>query len=87
MPSPTAAPEPVVVAPESPVRLVGILHTGATLRAALSVRGELLVVGVGDDASGYRVLSIDEEGVRLRGPDGDELALAPPEPPSSAANP
>jgi hypothetical protein len=66
-------------APE-PVRLVGLVNRGGKLRAALSILGEVVVLGPGEEAEGYRVLSIDsDQGVRLRGPDGAERALAPGE--------
>jgi hypothetical protein len=46
--------------------------------AALSIGGQVEVVAVGDEAGGYRVLSIDEDaGVRLRGPDGFDRTVAP----------
>jgi hypothetical protein len=55
------------------------VHRGAGLRAALSILGNVVILGEGEEAEGYRVLSIDEEaGVRLRKPDGTEQALARP---------
>jgi hypothetical protein len=71
-----------VIAPSSPkpepVRLVGLIRRDGALRAALSIEGQVEVLGVGDEAEGYRVISIDEDvGVRLRGPDGLERAIAP----------
>lgn len=69
-----------IVASAPPVRLVGLVHRGGMLRAALSISGEVVILGPGEMVEGYRVLSIDdEEGVRLRGPDGAELALAGPD--------
>jgi hypothetical protein len=60
------------------MRLVGLVRKGGALKAAVSMWGETVVLGVGDEARGYQVLSIDEEGgVRLRGPDGSELTLLP----------
>lgn len=65
----TPAPEPVV-------RLTGFVRRGGTLRAALSVRGEVWLLAVGEAASGFTLLAADEEaGVRLRDPLGAELAL------------
>jgi hypothetical protein len=62
-------------APE-PVRLVGLVNRGGKLAAALSILGEVMVLGPGEEAEGYRVLSVDsDQGVRLRGPDGTERAL------------
>jgi hypothetical protein len=83
---PRPAPTPSVEAPAPPeplappaVRLVGLVHRGGALRAALSVRGTVVILGLGEEAEGYRVLSIDEDaGVRLAGPDGAEQMLAPP---------
>lgn len=67
--------------PEPPVRLVGLLRRGGRLRAALSLGGEVVIVGHGERAGQYSVLSIDDDrGVRLSGPDG-ELTLPPPEAP------
>jgi hypothetical protein len=58
------------------MRLVGLVRKGGALKAAVSMWGETVVLGVGDEARGYQVLSIDEEGgVRLRGPDGLEVTL------------
>lgn len=75
-----ATPPPLEAAPREPepVRLVGLVNRGGKLRAALSILGEVVVLGPGEEAEGYRVLSIDSDrGVRLRGPDGTERALAP----------
>jgi hypothetical protein len=72
MEAPRPTPEPV-----SPVRLIGYVRRGDNLRAVLSVRGATTVVGAGDDAEGYRVMAVDEDGVRLRTPAGDELVLKP----------
>jgi hypothetical protein len=61
-----------------PVHLVGLVRRDGALLAALSIGGEVEVVAVGDEAAGYRVLSIDEDaGARLRGPDGLERTVAP----------
>ena len=80
-PRPTAPPEtvpPTPAAPE-PVRLIGLVNRSGHVRAVLSVLGELAVVGPGDEVQGYRVLTIDEDRVRLRAPDGTERALARPD--------
>jgi hypothetical protein len=78
-PAPPIPPEPASRAP-APVRLVGLVNRGGKLRAALSILGEVVVLGPGEEAEGYRVLSVDpEQGVRLRGPDGAERSLAPGE--------
>jgi hypothetical protein len=80
-PAPTLAPAPPEVAEPSPspeprVRLVGLVRRGGALRAALAVDGETVVVGAGEAAGGYRVIAVDEEGVRVRAPDGSVLVLA-----------
>jgi hypothetical protein len=72
-------PVAAIVASAEPVRLVGLVQRGGTLRAALSISGEVVILGTGETAEGYRVLSIDAEGVRLREPDGAERALALPD--------
>ncbi len=71
----SSAPAP----PAEAVRLVGFVRRGGALRAALSVHGTVSVLGVGEEADGYSVLSIDEDtGVSVRRPDGDEVVLPPP---------
>jgi hypothetical protein len=86
-PAPQATPEPptpreAVSAVPEPVRLVGLVNRGGRLRAALFILGEVVVLAPGEEAEGYRVLSVDpDRGVRLRGPDGTERALAPGETP------
>jgi hypothetical protein len=69
-----SVPEP---SPSPLVRLVGLVHRGARTRAALALAGETVVLGAGETASGYTVVSIDEdEGVRVRTPDGGTIVLA-----------
>jgi hypothetical protein len=88
-PAPMAPPPPPVdaspaVSAEAPpaVRLIGLVHRRGELRAALSLLGNVVILGAGEEAEGYRVLSIDEEaGVRLRNPDGTEQSLSRPETP------
>lgn len=64
------------VAPPSPVRLVGFVERGQSLRAALVVDGETVLLAVGETAMGYTLVAADlSEGVRLTGPDGAELRL------------
>ena len=71
---PTFLPSP---SPDT-VHLVGLVRRDGALMAALSIGGQVEVVAVGDEAGGYRVLSIDEDaGVRLRGPDGFDRTVAP----------
>jgi hypothetical protein len=68
MPSPSPSPA---------VRLVGLVHRAGRTRAALAVAGDTVVLGAGETAAGYTVVSIDEdEGVRVRTPDGTIIVLA-----------
>lgn len=76
--APRAAPviQPPQPAPSPLVRLVGLLRRGGQTRAALAVAGDTIVLAAGESASGYTVVSIDEdEGVRLRTPDGSTIVL------------
>jgi hypothetical protein len=58
------------------VRLVGFIRRGGVLRAALSVDGEVVLTAPGETTSGFRVLSVDEEGgVRILDPEGSETTL------------
>ena len=68
------APEPPPAGP----RLVGLVLRAGRLMAALSVDGEVELAGPGDLAAGVRVLSVGEEGVRVRLADGSEQTLALP---------
>jgi hypothetical protein len=75
---PSVGSSPSPAASANPLRFIGLVRTGRTLKAALSMWGETVVLGEGEEARGYRVLSVDEEsGVRLKQPDGSELSLAP----------
>ncbi len=72
-PAPSAPP-----ATPNPVRLVGLVRRAGVLKAAVSIWGETVVLGPGEESRGYKVLSIDDEGsVRLKAPDGAELTLLP----------
>lgn len=74
-PEPSSAPEPQ----EEPVHLVGLLLRGGHPVAALSIFGSVEVAGAGETVLGYTVLAVDpEQGVRLRGPDGETLSLPSP---------
>jgi len=81
VPAETPRPAASVTAPPpapSPLRLIGLVRKGGALKAALSLWGETVILGAGEESRGYRVISIDEEaGVKVRGPDGVELALVP----------
>jgi hypothetical protein len=83
-PARLAPPPPIAVASAIPapapvlVRLVGLLRRGAQVRAALSIAGETHVLASGESAGGYTVVGIDEdEGVRVKTPDGSTIVLAP----------
>lgn len=79
--SPKPRPEPEVetaaAAPPVPpaVRFLGLVRRGGALKAALSFRGETVVLGVGEEEGGYRVTAVDDDGVRLVAPDGTTLTL------------
>jgi hypothetical protein len=78
MPAASDEAAPVAQPAEPPVRLVGILRRGGSLRAALSIRGELALLAVGEQASGFTLRELDEDaGARLEGPDGVILQLRP----------
>lgn len=64
--------------PPPRVRLVGLVLRGGRLVAALSIDDEVVLLGPGQSASGYSVLAVSEEAVRLRGADGHEETLALP---------
>jgi len=88
-PTPPAAPVPVTTlaarprpllppptAPPAPrVQLVGFVTRGGAPHAVLRADGETWVSGVGDRVGGYVVTAIEDESVRLRRPDGEELVL------------
>jgi hypothetical protein len=90
-PAPTAAPRSVAppVSPPAavaeavpePVRLVGLVRRAGRPRAVLSILGEVVILGAGEESEGYRVMSVDEEaGVTVRAPDGSERTFSRPEP-------
>ncbi|HET7295003.1 MAG TPA: hypothetical protein VFM88_21470 [Vicinamibacteria bacterium] len=62
------------------VRLVGFVRQAGRLRVALVVEGESVLLGEGEAASGYELISADvNDGVRLKAPDGAELFVPAPE--------
>lgn len=74
-------PSPSPAESASTPRLVGFLSQRGTLKAVLSLRGEVFVLAVGDEGGGYTLLAADEErGARLRGPDRSEVDLPLPGP-------
>jgi hypothetical protein len=70
----TEDPRPV----EPAARLVGLVHRGERLVAALVIDGQVVVVGEGESAGGFTVLGVSEEAVRLREPGGEEISLLLP---------
>lgn len=69
-----APPERAIAQPH----LVGFVRRAGRLLAALSIRGEVVLLGEGEEAEGHLVLSLDEDqGVRVRGPGGEEIVLEP----------
>lgn len=88
---PPAGPEPAVATPApwhptetlpspppDPLRLVGFVRTGASLRAVVAVSGQVVVVGPGEAIGEATVVGVDEDlGVTVRGPGGDTRRLAP----------
>jgi hypothetical protein len=70
---------PPGVAPAPPrARLVGLVERSGGLVAALSIDGEVLLLGEGGSARGFTVLGISEEAVHLRGPEGEDETLRLP---------
>ena len=59
------------------MRLVGLVRRGGALKAALAIAGETVVVGAGEVAGDYIVIAVDEDGVRLRTPEGVTISLTP----------
>lgn len=75
----TSLPPALLPSPPPPVRLVGILKRGDRTCAALWIAGEVVVLAVGEEAEGYRLLGLSEaDGVQLRGLSGEVLTLGPP---------
>lgn len=73
-PMPTLAPS---IAPpvEPAVQFVGLVRKAGAVKAVLKVRGETVVVAAGEAAGDYRVLAIDDDGVRLQARDGTIVTL------------
>ena len=75
---PTRTPS-ATASPERAVRLVGLVRRPGGLRAAVAIAGEVVVLRPGESAGGWTLVALDEDGARLRGPDGAEEALSFPE--------
>lgn len=63
--------------PPAPVaRVIGFVRRGGTDRAALMLRGEMVLLAVGEESAGFTLLAANPDaGVRVRTPEGAELAL------------
>jgi hypothetical protein len=70
-PAPTPTPEPAF-------RLVGVVKRDGRLCAALSIGGEVVLLAPGESAGGVTVLAVQEDGVRVRGPDGRDEVVSQP---------
>lgn len=66
--------------PTSPTgpRLVGLVRRAGRLAAALAADGEVVLALPGESAAGVTVLTVGEEGVLVRHPDGREEMLSLP---------
>ena len=64
--------------PDQGPRLVGVVRRGRRTVAALSEGGEVELAGPGEAAAGVVVVSIGDDGVRIRRPDGTEAFLPLP---------
>ena len=74
-----ARPRAPAASPEPPVRLVGIVRQSGGLRAALAIRGEVVLLRPGEAAEGWTLVALGETEARLRGPDGHEEMVPLPE--------
>lgn len=75
---PLVVPTPLPTPTPLPVRLVGFVRRSGTLRAALSIHGDIVLAARDDLAANYLVVALDEDtGVRLRAPGGTEFTLRP----------
>jgi hypothetical protein len=70
--------DPVEASPPPRTRLVGLVERGGQRAAALSIDGEVVILGEGDSSSGFTVLVVGDEAVGLRGPEGEEETLRLP---------
>ena len=77
-PPPTLTPS-ATPSPEREVRLVGLVRRPGGLRAAVVIAGEVVILRPGESSGGWTLVALDEDGARLRGPDGREEALTFPE--------
>jgi hypothetical protein len=74
-----ARPPAAAASPEPLVRLIGLVRQPGGLRAALAIRGEVVLLRPGEAAEGWTLVALDEAEARLRGPDGHEETVSLPE--------
>lgn len=70
------SPMTTLAAPEPAVRLVGMVRRAGVTKAVLKVHGATVEVATGETAGGYRVVGIDDDGVRLQAADGTVVTLS-----------
>lgn len=71
-----SAPPPEASPASAAVRLIGVVHRGGDVLAAVSILGDVVTLAPGEDSAGYTLLGIDEDaGARFRGPRGDEFTV------------
>jgi hypothetical protein len=75
---PSLTPDEEAPPPPSRTRLVGLVRKGGRQAAALSIDGEVVVLGEGDSSSGFTVLAVDDDSVTLRDPEGVDEVLSLP---------
>jgi hypothetical protein len=74
------APVPILKPLPPPQRLIGFEQRGERARAILVLGGETFLLAVGESAAGYTLVGSDgANAVRLRTPEGAEIALEVPE--------
>ena len=62
----------------APIRFLGLVRRGGTVKAALAVSGDVLLAAPGEEVAGYVVLSLGEDAVMVKGPEGGEIHLRLP---------
>ncbi len=72
------APASVTPTPPSGPKLVGLVRRSGRLLAAVAFEGEVDLLGPGESAAGITVVSVDEDGARIRRADGSETTLVLP---------
>ncbi len=77
--APTQPPPPTPTTPPEPAfRVVGVVIRDGRLCAALAIAGDVVLLAPGESAGGITVLAVQEDGIRLRGPDGRDEVVSPP---------